>query len=267
MLNKKEERYIESEIQNITSYLRRDSGGPGLNQFSELTAHIYLSSWVGGSNREALKDYDIVRIICLSTEKKPRSLIDTYQVLNIEHKVLPLMNNPDEDISKYFELVYIEIHKSVENDENILIHCQSGQSLSASFVIYYYLKRYYMTNFGKDVKKDYDMVDPQNFYLLDIIKFVKQYRPCVEPNAEFIHQLLMAEMFIKKRLRQYIEVQLEAEKKHKRERAKREAEKRRKEREKEKKEPVKNPEKPRKKLEYDESSDDYSESFLSESSE
>jgi protein-tyrosine phosphatase len=273
MLNKKEERYIESEVQKITTYLRREAGGPGLNHFSELTEHIFLSSWVGGSNREALKDYEIVRIICLSNEKKPRSLMDTYQVYNIEHKALPLSDSPDEDISKYFELVYSEIHKSVENDENILIHCQSGQSLSAAFVIYYYLKRYYMTNFGKEVRRDYDMVNPQKFYLLEIIRFVKQYRSCAEPNAEFVHQLLMAETFIKKRLKQYIDKQLEAEKKHKRERAHREAEKRRKEKEqeKEKKTEKKKVSKPQKKLEYDDSSEysegDYSDSLLSDSPE
>ena len=229
MLNKKEERYIENEVQTITAYLRRESGGPGLNQFSELTEHIYLSSWVGASNREALKDYNIERIICLSGEKKPRSLMDTYDVFNIEHKVLPVADSNEEDISRYFELVYSEIHKSVEANENILVHCYAGSSLSASFVIYYYLKRYYMTNFGKHANRDYELVDPQKFYLLDIIKFVKQYRSCIEPSAEFVHQLLMAETFIKKRLMKHVEAQEEAEKKYKREKAIRDAEKRKKE--------------------------------------
>ena len=172
MLNKKEERYIENELQQITSYLRRDSGGPGLNQFSELTKHIYVSSWVGASNREALTDYRINRIICLSAEKKPRSLMDTYQINHIDHKVLPLIDSPDENISKYLELVYDAIHQSVMNDENILVHCHAGSSLSAAFVIYYYLKRFYMTNFGKDIAEDFALVDPANFNLINIIKFV-----------------------------------------------------------------------------------------------
>ena len=255
MLNKKEERYIEGEVQKITAFLRRETGGPGLNQFSELTKHVYLSSWVGASNREALKDYSIERIICLSGEKKPRSLMDTYDVYNIEHKALPLMDSPEEDISRYFELVYVEIQKSVENDENILVHCHAGSSLSASYIMYYYLKRFYMTNFGKDVKRDYEMVSPQNFYLIDIIKFVKQYRSCVEPNAEFIHQLLMAETFIKKRLRRHIEAQVEAENKYKREKAIKDAEKRKKNREQEKSKS--------KKVEYSYESEEESEDYLS----
>lgn len=232
MLNKKEERYVENELQKITTYLRRESGGPGLNQFSELTKHIYVSSWVGAANREALKDYNIDNIICLSGEKKPRSLMDTYEVHGINHKALPLVDSADQDISKYFEPVYNEIHKSVENDENILIHCHAGSSLSASFVLYYYLKRYYMTNFGKTTREDFELVNPQNFYLMDIIKFVKEYRPCIEPNAEFINQLLIAELFIKKRLKEYLDTQMEAEKQHKRERAIKDAAKRKKERQK-----------------------------------
>lgn len=230
MLSKKEEKHIESEVQQIMTYLRRESGGPGLNQFSELTKHIFMSSWVGASNREALKDYKIDRIICLSGEMKPRSLMDTYEVNGINHKALPVSDNINEDISRYFELVYNEIHSAVTNDENILIHCHAGNSLSASFVLYYYLKRYYVTNFGKNTKEDFNLVDPRNFVLLDILKFVKEYRPCVEPNAEFVNQLLIAEMFIKKRLKQFLDKQLETENKYKRDRDIKETEKRKKDR-------------------------------------
>lgn len=230
MLSNKEEKAIEKEVQEITTFLRRDSGGPGLNQFSELTKHIFMTSWVGASNREALRDYKIDHIICLSTEAKPRSLMDTYKDYNINHKVLQLTDSPSEDISKHFELIYNELHDAVTKDENILIHCYAGSSLSAAFVLYYYMKRYYVTNFGKSSKGDFELVDPQKFYLLDIIKFVKEYRPCIEPNAEFVHQLLIAEMLIKKRLRQFLDKQLETEEKYKREKAAKNAEKKKQER-------------------------------------
>lgn len=232
MLSNKEEKAIEKVAQEITTFLRRDSGGPGLNQFSELTKHIFMTSWVGASNREALRDYKIDRIICLSTEAKPRALMDTYADYNINHKVLPLTDGPNEEISQHFELIYNEIHDAVTKDENILIHCQAGSSLSTAFVLYYYLKRYYVTNFGKTTKGDFELVDPQQFYLLDIIKFVKEYRPCIEPNAGFVHQLLIAEMYIKKRLKQFVDKQLEIEEKYKREKAIKNAEKRKQERDK-----------------------------------
>lgn len=232
MLSNKEEKAIEKEVQEITTFLRRDSGGPGLNQFSELTKHIFMTSWVGASNREALRDYKIDRIVCLSAEAKPRALMDTYKDYNIDHKALPLTDAPSEDISKHFELIYNELHDAVTQDENILIHCYAGSSLSAAFVLYYYMKRYYVTNFGKSTKIDNELVDPQQFYLLDIIKFVKEYRPCIEPYAEFVHQLIIAEMLIKKRLRQMLDKQLEVEEKYKREKAAKNAERKKQERDK-----------------------------------
>ncbi len=229
MLSNKEEKAIEKEVQEITTFLRRDSGGPGLNQFSELTKHIFMTSWVGASNREALRDYKIDRIICLSTEAKPRALMDTYKDYNINHKALPLSDEPNEDISKHFELIYNELHDAVTKDENILIHCYAGSSLSAAFVLYYYMKRYYVTNFGKSSKGDVGLVDLYQFHLLDIIKFIKEYRPCIEPNAEFVHQLLIAEMLIKKRLKQFLDKQLETEEKYKREKAAKNAERKKQE--------------------------------------
>lgn len=88
---------------------------------------------------------------------------------NIEIIEILFEDNENVDIIKYCKIIYPLLINKKEN-ENILVHCMSGKSRSASVVIYYIMKK-----FGKTYEDSYN--------------YVKNKRKCIEPNRGFIKQL------------------------------------------------------------------------------
>jgi len=171
-----------------------------MNKFSCITPHLFISNWRGSYNADELRDNEIELIVCLSKEKKDKRALKMYDSMRIHQIVIPLEDAPRENISAHFEQFYNMIHGAILEERNILVHCQTGTSTSAALVLFYLLKRYYITNFGKKEYLDQELIHPNMFKLMKIIEFVKGRRPCIEPNPGFISQILSAEMFLKKKL-------------------------------------------------------------------
>lgn len=224
MLTKHDQELIEEETSNIGYYLRREAG-PGMNKFSEITPHIFISDWDGAANGDNLRDNDIELIICVSKERKSKTTTNLYESLRINQIVIPIADNPQENLSMHFENFYEIVHNALLEERTILVHCQYGTSVSAALVLFYLLKRYYITNFGKKETRDMELIGPV-FKLQNIIEFVKERRPCVEPNPGFIAQILTAEMFLKKKLTAIYQAREQAARKARRHRDIEEAEKR-----------------------------------------
>lgn len=209
MLTKKDKKHIEDELAKIDKYLKQEVG-PGMSNFSEITPHIYITNWAGASNHTYLKDKIIELVICVSKEKKSKNELKVYNRLHIQHVSIPIADDPRESLNIHLDRFYEMMHSSVMEEKNILVHCETGSSASATLVLYYLLRRYYATNFGKKDKTDRDLISKQ-FKLKPLMEYMKDRRPCVEPNLGFVAQLLTAELILKKKYTALYEARVEEE--------------------------------------------------------
>jgi hypothetical protein len=211
MLTKKDKQYIEDELAKINKYLKQEVG-PGMSNFSEITPHIYITNWVGACNHTYLKDKIIELVICVSKEKKTKEALKIYDRLHIQHVAIPIVDDPRESLNIHLDKFYDMMHSSVMEEKNILVHCETGSSASVALVLYYLLRRYYATNFGKKDKMDRDLISKQ-FKLKQLMEYVKDRRPCIEPNLGFVAQLLTVELILKKKYSVLYEARIEEQRK------------------------------------------------------
>ena len=93
---------------------------------------------------------------------------------NIKQKVISVTDTPIENIIRYFG----ECINFIDGEEKILVHCMSGASRSASFVIAYLMWK---------EKKSFK----------DILDFLSNKRSSVFPNDGFKDQLKLFEKLLK----------------------------------------------------------------------
>jgi hypothetical protein len=234
MLTKRDQQYIESEVQRIGKYLQQEAG-PGMGKFSEITEHVYISNWAGACNPDYLKDKDIELVICASKDRKTKEELSLYNTMRIQQTYIPISDNQNDNITRFFEHFYELLYDSILEEKHILVHCETGASSSVAMVLYYLLKRYYLTNFGKKAALDQELMSARSFKLKEILTYIKGRRTCVDPNLGFITQLLTAEMFLKKQMTAIYESKLAEEKKKELQREKKDANERVKSREKKEK--------------------------------
>jgi len=92
----------------------------------------------------------------------------------------------DEDISRCFDEAYKFM---IDNKNvNILVHCKKGVSRSPTIVAYYLMKLIH-----DYTRKDSYVVRKQRTHsdeiLPEVLELMCSYRPCVNPNTNFINQL------------------------------------------------------------------------------
>lgn len=208
MLTKRDKKYIEDEVEKIGKYLV-DTTGPGMSKFSEITPHIFISNWASSCLGTYLKDKSIEFVICVSKDKKNRDEMKLYDAMRIHQIYIPLDDDMRENINVYFERFYETMYAAILEEKNVLVHCQTGASVSVALVLYYLLKRYYVTNFGKRELLDRELTSLRNFKLKPIIEYMKERRTCVDPNLGFVAQLLTAEVFLKKQLAAIFDARIE----------------------------------------------------------
>jgi len=85
------------------------------------------------------------------------------------YKLIPVMDDKREDILSYFEVCFEFIDQGRESG-GVLVHCQKGQSRSATVVVAYIMKT-------------------QKESLEKALQFVKERRKCIDPNPGFLTQL------------------------------------------------------------------------------
>ncbi len=199
MLTKIDQKYIKAELLSIGKYLKQEAG-PGMSKFSEITPHLFITNWESACNSSHLKDKTIELVILVSKDNKTDKEMRLYQAMRIQQVKIDIADVPSENITKYFDKFYNLVYNSVLEEKNILIHCETGISSSVAFVLYYLLKRYYITNYGKKRSLDAELASPKSFQLKRIIEYLKIRRTCIEPNMGFVQQLLTAELFMKKEI-------------------------------------------------------------------
>jgi len=92
-----------------------------------------------------------------------------------------LYDDPNSDISKYFDTTYNFIDSHIKQKKNVLVHCMAGISRSTTIVLNYILRKKYELTF---IKNPYTVAD-------DIINYVRTKRYIINPNSGFIKQLMI----------------------------------------------------------------------------
>lgn len=183
-MNAKDKRSVQYEVKSILSYLRKNESS-GMNYFSEITSHIFVCNNKYTDNVPLLCSYKIKFIINVSGKEPKFEIEELYK-----RKKITLHNMTAKD----FDMSYDVIHTAVKNGKKILIYCDTGMDNSISLVANYLLRRYYTLNY----KVNENLIDFSFYYLINIMKFIKNARLCANPTPQQIYDLTIQEYKYKK---------------------------------------------------------------------
>lgn len=172
------------EYKNITKNLSE--------QYSLLSAtNILPGLWIGSiyaaTEKKFIEDNNINYVLTVSNDLPKFSE-------SINHLTIPMRDEKDFNIMKYFsktsqyinEAIFGNENKNVtEPKNNILIHCQLGISRSATVVAAFILQKYLQdqNSFSRlGINYKFDSVS-------SVVKFLQRKRPTISPNPGFIKQL------------------------------------------------------------------------------
>ena len=140
------------------------------DEMNKITDNIWLGDYESSIHVENLKKEGIKKVLTILEYRPPNYKEED----NIKQKVISIGDLPIENIIKYFG----ECINFIDGEEKILVHCMSGASRSASFVIAYLM--------WKEKKSFKDALD-----------FVSNKRSSVFPNDGFKDQLKLFEKLLK----------------------------------------------------------------------
>jgi len=125
--------------------------------------HIFENIYIGDMFDAHAQHTKFKAILCCAKEL---SLIN-HQLA----RQLPLTDTFDDDLITHLVEGYEFIEETINTSEgNVLVYCQAGKSRSVSMVVYYLIKKLDMN-------------------LDEAIEFVKQKRPIIDINKDYIRQL------------------------------------------------------------------------------
>jgi hypothetical protein len=201
MTDKKRNLAIRESLSKIIGYCRSVQG-PGINDISSITTHVLISNYKNALNITRMRESGIKNIFYIGKLDK-ESVLKKYEKRKIRHTQLNVEESETLDLLPHLHQCYKIIHNCVEKEERILIHCDKGVNLSPSIVSYYFLIRYYLTNFDPEADND-ELLDYRTSFLPGIIRFIKETRACIEPGPNVLKTILVAEQFMKDNLRRQL---------------------------------------------------------------
>lgn len=183
-MNAKDKRVVAYEVKSLLSYLRKNESS-GMNYFSEITSHIFVCNNKYPENVPLLCSYKIRYLINVSGVEPQFEIEELYKRKKI---VYYGMNYRD------FDKSYDVIHNAVKNRKKILVYCNTGTDNSISLVANYLLRRFYTLNY----KTNENLIDFSFYYLINIMKFIKNARLCANPTPQQVYDLTIQEYKYKK---------------------------------------------------------------------
>lgn len=145
---------------------------------AQILPNLYLSSEGPAKNLTLLKQLQINYILNLTGYKFNSTELRFQFDYPSEFTVLHIKINDDMNvnITDYFDQALAFIHSSIGNScsNRILIHCEAGISRSATIVIAYLMQYHHQS-------------------LKDAYEFVKQRKNNIDPNMNFMQQLIQFE--------------------------------------------------------------------------
>ncbi|KAH9424876.1 uncharacterized protein LOC113791273 [Dermatophagoides pteronyssinus] len=137
------------------------------NQMSIILDHLGLTGAFGITKEhlELFQKYPVRCFINVTYE------LPLFQPTECESFRVPVADDKDEDLSRYFDDVTDKIEQIHHRNQATIVHCMAGVSRSASFVIAY-LIRY------------------QRMSMKEAFEHAKRARSCINPNISFLGQLV-----------------------------------------------------------------------------
>lgn len=129
---------------------------------SKILPHLYLGNRDNSSDVDDLRDLGITHILNVT----PKST----EVFGFVNKQLPCLDNINENLQRYFDDSYDFIENTRTNGARVLVFCEAGVSRSPTVVV-----AYVMRHLQKSME--------------DAYAFVKDKRPIISPNMNFMIQL------------------------------------------------------------------------------
>ena len=140
------------------------------DDIDQITKTIYLGNMMGALNKSKLKNLGIKKI--LTVMNAFGNHYDSYEFIQKKIEV-------DDDFRTNIIQYFRECLLFIDGDDKVLVHCAAGMSRSPTIVIAYIMWK-------------------KKMYLNDAIKFVREKRPLISPNANFMNQLkIFDELLIK----------------------------------------------------------------------
>ncbi|XP_074608791.1 dual specificity protein phosphatase 7-like [Acropora palmata] len=133
----------------------------------QILPYLYLGSEKDSSDLDILTKYGISYVLNV-THDKPNSF---EHLPGFKYKKLPVEDNWRANLSDLFPEAFDFIDEGIKQNRGVLIHCRGGVSRSVTVTIAYLISAHNMT-----LNEAYD--------------FVKQRKPSVNPNLNFMGQLL-----------------------------------------------------------------------------
>ena len=145
---------------------------------NEIIDNLYLGARPSAENLKVLELVNITHILNV-TKRVPnfheKMIVDSTEEPKFTYMQIPIEDSLDLDIYNHFLSATQFIDEVLKNKNNkILVHCEAGQSRSASMVLAYLLKY-------------------KNLFLKDALSLVKEKRDCISPNIGFLKSLTRLE--------------------------------------------------------------------------
>ena len=140
------------------------------DDIDQITKTVYLGNMMAALNKSKLKNLGIKKILTVMN-----AFGNHYDPYEFIQKKIEVDDDFRTNIIQYFR----ECLLFIDGDDKVLVHCAAGMSRSPTIVIAYIMWK-------------------KKMYLNDAIKFVREKRPLISPNANFMNQLkIFDELLIK----------------------------------------------------------------------
>lgn len=127
---------------------------------------LFLGNMWDANNMDFIKENNINVIICVA--KDATFMTDIFVATTI-HKY-EIEDTLSYDISAHFDEINELIYEYIRKGKNVLVHCMAGMSRSATIIISYLMKY-------------------ENMTFKEALLFVKERRPIICPNRNFLFKL------------------------------------------------------------------------------
>ncbi|XGW08264.1 hypothetical protein V3C99_010959 [Haemonchus contortus] len=164
-------RLSASISQPCLSSISQNADGP-----TQIFPFMYLGSQQDALDEEKIKKYGITHVVNLSIAcPRPKSIENDKNFFRI-----PVNDSYQEKLSQYFEEAWVFLERVRTEGKVVLIHCLAGISRSPTLAISYVMR--------------YKKMSSEDAY-----KLVKEKRPSISPNFNFMGQLLEYEQLLIKK--------------------------------------------------------------------